>query len=163
MQSLLWPDPHRKVQGPRPPVISIDRPKAIVGLNGLYDLVALVHKPGPKHAALSDAYADFIEEAFGSEDSGSWADVSPACMGLSWPEARLVILAQSKEDSLVPMDQTDRMMQELQYAIPKGHVGHRLNVSRQEVRGDHDDVWKVGNNVSHMSLRTATELQSATG
>src|SRR5439155_11956886 len=53
------------------------RPAAQLGLNGLYDLPALVHELGPSHEHLGDDYELFLSNAFGT-DQDRWPAVSPA-------------------------------------------------------------------------------------
>jgi kynurenine formamidase len=84
-------------------------PAAILGLNGLYDLPALVN------GRLRDGYGMFLSSAFGT-DKGKWPTASPACFDPAEIAGRVredkaprpIVLDQSAEDQLVPMNQRER-------------------------------------------------------
>ena len=90
-------------------------PAAMVGLNGLYDLPALVNDLGASHEHLGREYRTILSNAFG-KDEAIWADSSPARFDPSGVAERvrdglaphLILIDQSPEDQLVPMNQVDR-------------------------------------------------------
>lgn len=92
------------------------KPAALCGFNGLYDLIDLVHGLGTSHAHLGPVYKDLEDIAFGS-DEGKWAAASPARVdpavlskGVAEGHvAKLVLVDQSAEDQLVPMNEADKM------------------------------------------------------
>ncbi|KAK6403871.1 hypothetical protein LTR95_018915, partial [Oleoguttula sp. CCFEE 5521] len=94
------------------------KPSALIGLNGLYDLPALVYGLGESHQQLSGVYNDLQSIAFG-QDQSAWLDASPARFSARDIQARLgdgkgsvpsiIMLDQSPDDQLVPMDQMVRM------------------------------------------------------
>ncbi len=95
-------------------------PAAIVGLNGLYDLPALVNGLGASHEHLRVEYGMLLSNAFGKDET-IWAVASPARFdpiaiakrvreGLA---PRFILLDESTEDQLVPMNQLDRFKAEL--------------------------------------------------
>lgn len=111
-------------------------PLAIVGLEGIYDIPAIVknHQDQPM-------YRDFVTNAFGPS---GWDEVSPANASYeeSWADGRLVVLAHSKEDSLVEDEQWEQM----KAALEKQGWGERgeRRVEFLEVQGDHNEVWETG-------------------
>ena len=117
--------------------LNVVPPVAIVGLEGLYDLPALVayHRAEPEYAA-------FVTNAFGSEEG--WKAVSPTSgvFGESWVEGRVVVLAHSRGDSLVETEQPELMRAGLE-ALGWGEKGER-RVLMFELCGDHDEVWETG-------------------
>jgi pimeloyl-ACP methyl ester carboxylesterase len=117
--------------------LNVVPPLAIVGLEGLYDLPALVvnHSDQP-------VYRDFVTNAFGPS---GWDSVSPtnADFDESWPDGKLAVLAYSKNDSLVEEGQWERMKEALEMqGWEHGKDGRK--VSFFEVRGEHDEVWETG-------------------
>lgn len=116
--------------------LNVVPPVAIVGLEGLYDLPLLVsnHEDQP-------VYRDFVANAFGPS---GWEQVSPASGKYeeSWVEGQLVVLAHSKEDSLVEDEQWERMSLVLEMS---GWTGEgETKVFAFEVKGEHDEVWETG-------------------
>jgi kynurenine formamidase len=91
-------------------------PAALLGLNGLYDLPSLVNGLGGSHEHLSDDYEMLLSSAFGA-DKSRWLAVSPAQFDPAdiaervreGKAPRLVVLDQSTEDQLVPMNQRARL------------------------------------------------------
>ncbi|KAL9097593.1 MAG: hypothetical protein Q9165_000490 [Trypethelium subeluteriae] len=101
-------------------VPAIPQPAALVGLNGLYDLPELVHGLGDTHAQLKDVYANLLTIAFGAEEdkwpAASPARVDPVQLAKRLRDGRappLVLVDQSSQDQLVPMNQMERMKQQL--------------------------------------------------
>src|SRR5688572_24476159 len=93
----------------------VRKPEVIVGLNGLYDLKYFIDNPPESHANLKQAYVDFTKGAFG-EDEQVWRTVCPTDVSdwsAEWPEGRVVIVVQSREDGLVPYSQTELMKEHL--------------------------------------------------
>lgn len=140
---------------PEPPY-----PAALLGLNGLYDLPALATSDGlgASHAHLRDDYERLLSGAFGT-DQDAWPAVSPASFDPADIAARiregnaprLVVLDQSTEDQLVPMNQKDRLTAALA-KIPGLRVaqGHRLT-------GKHAAPWEEGITI-HQSLLDTLQL-----
>jgi kynurenine formamidase len=137
---------------PEPP-----SPAALLGLNGLYDLPALATAEGlgVSHAHLRDDYERLVSGAFGT-DQDTWLAVSPASFDPADIAARihegnalrLVVLDQSSEDQLVPMNQKDRLTAALAQ-VPGLRVaqGHRLT-------GKHAAPWEEGNTIYQTLLDT---------
>lgn len=121
------------------------RPVALVGLNGLYDLPTLVDGLGPSHEHMRAEYAMLLSNAFGPDDA-TWPAASPARFAAdevalrvrSGAAPRVVLLDQSPEDQLVPMNQRDRMASHLAL-VPGLEVvdGHRCT-------GVHAAPWQQG-------------------
>jgi kynurenine formamidase len=143
LQSVLRPPRHYGLGHlPEPP-----RPAALLGLNGLYDLPALVTADGlgASHAHLRDDYENFLSRAFGT-DKQAWPDASPARFdSASVAERireghapRMLVLEQGPEDQLVPMSQLERLTATLAKAAGLRVVkGHRLT-------GTHAAPWEEG-------------------
>jgi kynurenine formamidase len=120
------------------------RPAAILCMNGLYDLPDLVDALGATHQHLQEVYADLITIAFGS-DRGAWASASPTRLSskviatsLQEGGPTLVVLDQSPDDQLVPINQTDKF-EALMRSV------HGLKVVRaNRCVGKHAAPWEEG-------------------
>jgi len=135
--------------------LGVDKPKAIVGLNGIYDLPSLIQNPGDKHKQLAPIYEDFTQRAFGA-DKIEWRLVSPISVGswmVEWPEGARTVLAQSKEDSLVPYSQTEDMLSNL-----KSSMSEYLEVQEAHVSGDHNEVWQKGDRLAEIVVDVVKSL-----
>jgi hypothetical protein len=142
-QSVLKPPGHYGLGYlPEPPC-----PAALLGLNGLYDLPALTTADdlGASHAHLRDDYELVLSRAFGT-DRDTWPDASPASFdpaGIAGRiregnAPRLVVLDQSGEDQLVPVNQRDRLAANLAKVTGlRVAQGHRLT-------GKHAAPWEQG-------------------
>lgn len=118
---------------------------ALVGLNGLYDLPALVDGLGPAHEHASSDFRMMLTSAFGPNAS-AWAQASPARFSASQisdcvrkgEAPRLVLVDQSIDDQLVPMNQRGRMEANLRDVSGlKVVIGTRCT-------GAHGEPWKQG-------------------
>lgn len=133
-------------------------PAAMLGINGLYDLKNLVHELGPSHQHLEPVYEDLIGIAFGSDES-KWNDASPATVDAETLSrmlrlgrmANVIMLDQSLEDQLVPVNQTDRFVERL------NQVEGLKVVRGTRCTGRHAAPWEEGN----MLWATVKELLSA--
>jgi hypothetical protein len=95
-------------------------PKAVVGLEGIYDLAALVNE--------YPDYRGFVEGAFGKEKE--WP--GPLALGCY---TGLVVLAHSDEDELLTWRQTEEMKERCEATLG---VGGGLRVVK--LAGQHDEV-----------------------
>ncbi|MGW3865283.1 hypothetical protein ACWEDZ_27915 [Streptomyces sp. NPDC005047] len=156
LQSVLQPPRHYGLGHlPEPP-----RPAALLGLNGLYDLPALAAADGlgASHAHLRDDYEKLLSRAFGA-DKDAWPDASPASFDPASIAGRiregkapqLVVLDQSTEDRLVPMNQQERLTATLAKA-----AGLRL-AQGQRLTGNHAAPWEEGVMI-YQSLLDALQL-----
>jgi kynurenine formamidase len=122
---------------------SMKAPRAIIGIEGLYDLPALV-----RYHADQPEYREFIVCAFG-EDQSAWTVVSPALanerLRVLWDEVGHFLLAHSREDELVEWDQAEAMRNALLAHRPE-YRPEELSIL--ELRGTHDEVWQVGTGVA---------------
>jgi kynurenine formamidase len=100
---------------------------------------------GPSHEHLRDDYEIFLSSAFGADQS-KWPAASPARFdpaeiaerGREGKTPRLVVLDQSAEDQLVPMNQRERLEANLSKVSGLRVVaGHRCT-------GEHDAPWEQG-------------------
>jgi kynurenine formamidase len=120
-------------------------PVAILGLNGLYDLSALLNGLGTSHEHLRAEYETFLSSAFGA-DKRKWPEASPARFDPAeiaervreGKAPRLVVLDQSTEDQLVPLSQREGLEANLSKVSGLRVVeGHRCT-------GGHDAPWEQG-------------------
>ncbi|KAL9048719.1 MAG: hypothetical protein Q9162_007580 [Coniocarpon cinnabarinum] len=136
-------------------------PSAVLGLNGLYDLPLLVHKPST-HNHLRGVYDSFLRLAFGDKED-EWTAASPAQFDASAVAMRvkqglapgLVVLDQSQEDQLVPLNQTEAMEQQLQ------RVSKVSYTRGQRMTGRHNDAWESGVMIRDSVLQIAKMLANA--
>lgn len=120
-------------------------PAVLLGLNGLYDLPELVNGLGASHEHLRDDYEMFLSNAFGT-DKGRWPAASPARFDPAeiskrvreGKAPRLVVLDQSIEDQLVPMNQKERFEARL------NKVGGLRVVEGHRCTGKHAAPWEQG-------------------
>jgi len=112
----------------------ISMPQGVLGLEGIYDLVALrdTHIDIP-------VYQDIIENAFGSEKN--WEEASPTSISIreTWTNARLAVLAHSVNDELVDQEQLRRMAAAFKAGNGSGREDLVLSLE-----GKHDDIWRNG-------------------
>ena len=120
-------------------------PAAAVGLNGLYDLPALVYGLGPSHEINAHDYRAMLNNAYGADEQ-IWHRSSPAHLNAgrlaervaAGRAPRLVWIDQSPDDQLVPVNQRDRLATNL------GKVeGLRLVVA-ERLTGRHAEPWQKG-------------------
>jgi acetyl esterase/lipase len=114
----------------------IEKPVALVGLEGLYDLPLLVrnHQHEPYYRA-------FVESAFG-ENEEFWREVSPV-NGVEryvLEGVRTIVLGMSKEDELVEYEQVQVMNHKLQDLSQSDERQFRF----VELSGGHDECWSQG-------------------
>jgi kynurenine formamidase len=120
-------------------------PAAVLGLNGLYELPALVYGLGASHEHLRDEYDMLLSNAFGA-DKLAWPAASPARFEPAEVSQRvrerraprLVVLDQSTEDQLVPMNQKER----LEASLAK--VSGLRVVEGNRCAGKHAAPWEQG-------------------
>ena len=120
-------------------------PAALLGLNGLYDLPALVDGLGGSHEHLRTEYAMLLANAFGA-DQRTWPAASPARFdpaGIAervedGQAPRLVVLDQSPDDQLVPMNQRDRL------ETTSSKVKAIRTVRGHRCAGKHAAPWEEG-------------------
>jgi kynurenine formamidase len=126
---------------------SIALPHAVLGVEGVYDLQLLrnTFRQYP-------IYQEFIEGAFGADES-IWKQVSPVNgqYGRAWPKKKLVVLAHSPEDNLVDGIQTADMANTLKT--------QGVKVELVKLRGDHDEIWQRGHQMSKAIEETLKYLQ----
>ncbi|KAK2071480.1 hypothetical protein P8C59_005902 [Phyllachora maydis] len=123
----------------------LQQPDAVVGLNGVYDLAGFVARPPASHAGLRRVYAEFATGAFGP-DEAVWRAACPATAEGMWvdewradgAEGKRAVLAQSREDTLVPYEQLEGLREVL------GRKAPWLDLRVVEARGDHDEMWERG-------------------
>ncbi|KAG8159354.1 hypothetical protein KVR01_011015 [Diaporthe batatas] len=129
-------------------------PAAVVGFEGIYDLVGLDGRMG-------GGYASFIEAAFGRDRDG-WRDASPATAAGSFGEwagqegPRLAVLAHSADDELVDMPELGTMEERLR------SDGVRDLLVFRDLKGGHMNVVSDGS-FARVLVRTLDELARLKG
>lgn len=124
-------------------------PAAVVGFEGIYDLVGLDGRMG-------GGYAGFIEAAFGT-DRAAWRDASPATAVGSFGDwagrdgPRLAVLAHSADDELVDMPEVETMERRLR------RDGVRDVLVFRDLKGGHFDVLNDGS-FARVLVKTLEEL-----
>ncbi|KAI9877330.1 MAG: hypothetical protein M1830_004233 [Pleopsidium flavum] len=112
----------------------VSMPQGILGLEGIYDLVALrdTHQDIP-------VYQEIIKNAFGDEKH--WNEASPTFISIreTWTNVRLAGLAHSANDELVEFEQLQLMAATLKERDGSGREDLVLSLE-----GKHDDVWRNG-------------------
>ncbi|KAK5137419.1 hypothetical protein LTR08_008997 [Meristemomyces frigidus] len=119
--------------------LNVVPPLAILGVEGLYDLPALV-----SYHSSEAAYRDFVANACG-QDEATWAAVSPVAGAYddSWQDGKLAVLAHSRDDELVEWEQVDHMHKALKSQGFDEVSGDR-RLKLVELIGKHDQVWQEG-------------------
>ncbi|KAL5341800.1 Alpha/Beta hydrolase protein [Aspergillus crustosus] len=128
-------------------------PIAVLGMAGIYNLRLL----RDKHKSVS-AYQEFIEGAFGGDEK-VWNSVSPGVVGVDgWESGRVVVLAQSKGDTLIDGAQSEGMKKALESWENYGSKGER-KVHALEIEGEHDEAWEKGSELARAILFTIEKVQ----
>ncbi|TVY80600.1 Kynurenine formamidase [Lachnellula suecica] len=141
--------------GPEASSLRVAKPKAIVGLNGLYDMPTLIHEPGDKHAGLKAVYEAFTRLAFG-DDEEVWNKISPISVNRwkeEWEEAIRIVFVQSHEDNLVPYWQLVDMRKKLMAS-----KADAVEVKELEASGDHNELWQKGSRLAEIVLEVVRSL-----
>ncbi|GAB1739349.1 hypothetical protein NU219Hw_g4311t1 [Hortaea werneckii] len=150
--------PQQQRHSSSPPSPPLPPPLALLAVEGLYDLPALL-----SYHASSPIYHHLITNAFGP-DPEDWARASPttlssasnpitsdpitsasASTSASPLTPTLIVLAHSRQDELVEWQQVDLMHSRLKsqgFNEVEGEGGRRLKLI--ELHGAHDDVWRDG-------------------
>ncbi|KAJ9297218.1 hypothetical protein DTO271G3_4511 [Paecilomyces variotii] len=136
------------------------KPKAIVGVEGIYDLRLL-----RDNYKQYNAYQEFLTGAFGP-DEDLWDVVSPArassssssSFGIqrSWAEGKLAVLAHSVDDELVDFAQLDAMYDALK--VWEGEGNERRVVTMRDLHGLHNEVWSAGEELARVISVAVEEL-----
>ncbi|KAF2223035.1 hypothetical protein BDZ85DRAFT_120692 [Elsinoe ampelina] len=138
-------------------------PISVLGLEGIYDLPALI-----AHNATIPIYEEFTLGAFGPRHQPPtpglqpvdvWTAVSPTSGDYSpttWPEGRYVLIAHSRDDEQVEWEQVDLIERTFksrgygQWVEKKGNYSGRMGDRRfetMELTGKHHEVWEEGREV----------------
>lgn len=102
--------------------------QGVIGVSGIYDIPLLV-KTFP-------SYLDFIEQAFGSDQS-TFYEASPISKTSGALGKKPIIIAHSPEDTLIDNDQAHVMDQHLK------KLHHQYTVLDMALTGDHYDIMKT--------------------
>ncbi|KAK2755873.1 hypothetical protein FQN54_005669 [Arachnomyces sp. PD_36] len=143
----------------------IPKPIAVAGIAGIYDLRALRdYRNGDR--TLLDIYQKIIEVPFGTNEA-LWDQVSPAEFCASgdaternWKEGRLVVLAHSRNDQLVEVDQLQAMKSALASWEDDGDKdGSRKVVTLEDLEESHERMWSEGHELARVIAVAIDELQ----
>lgn len=126
---------------------NVTLPKAIIGLEGIYDLQGLVDRLGP-------AYGEIFSGAFG--EPARWTDASPMKFSKgfksSWKEGKLVVLGWGPDDELIDKPEIEGMTERLR----KDQI---RTVLFQDLKGTHDGMWEDGRPFAEVILKTLKALE----
>lgn len=134
-------------------------PAMILGLHGLYAMPELVANPGGKHDAYKHIYEAMVRNAFGDDCGRLWESISPASIenwADEWPAGSRVRLVQSRNDSMVPFAQAERMRDGLARS-----KSDRLAVDLVEGSEDHDEIWQNGAPLADLLVKTIADFTGA--
>lgn len=145
-----------------PPAKKVIPPIAVLGLEGIYDIPALIeyHKTRPYY----DIYDAFTHSAFGEgiqkdgdKEIDVWSAASPTSgkYAQTWPNGRLIVLAHSHEDELVEWEQVELVRTAL---VQEGWGQDGKELVMCELRGKHDEVWSDGREVARAVEETVQKL-----
>jgi hypothetical protein len=137
------------------------KPDAVVGFNGLYDLAGFIRAPPEGYGHLREGYREFVEGAFGG-DERVWGAVCPATAEGRWVgewvgeegKKGVVVLVQSREDTLVPWRQVEVM----QACLEREGRG-RVDVRVLEAEGEHDEIWRDGRRMAEVLWEVVGDLE----
>jgi kynurenine formamidase len=135
--------------------LNVEPPLAIMGVEGIYDLPALVEE-----YARESVYRDFITNAFGpNEDTWAEASMTKADFEESWSDGMRAVLVHSKADELVSMKQPKLMLESLKaQGWKEGEEGGR-RCEMVELEGlEHDEVWRDGRLLADVIGKTVDSL-----
>ncbi|KAK1782950.1 Alpha/Beta hydrolase protein [Copromyces sp. CBS 386.78] len=159
MDPVRWKDLEESVTYGYRGLYEVAKPKTVVGLNGLYDLAGFIDNPPKGYERLREAYREFVTGAFGSDEK-VWREACPASaerwLGqwkLGHGEGkRKVVLVQSLEDSLVPVEQTELMAAYLEKENEQLDEDNKIEVAvlMEKKGGDHDEIWQRGDRLGEI-------------
>lgn len=127
---------------------SVPIPLGVLGVDGIYALKELT-----MNYESIPAYKRFVVNAFGP-DEVVWMQASPysSKQPAAWEKAKAVILAHSEEDELLDFTQT-RLMCDRAQKTP----GHQRTLHFLPAKGNHDQIWKQGNELARL-IKEALDL-----
>lgn len=144
------------------------QPAGMVLLCGIYDIPLLCKPTTPRFVPYVPIYREFVEGAFG-EDESVWRKASPVFhegFGETWKqEDRLVVLADSAEDGMVPPEQGEEMLKVLVrqgWKMDNEEIGERTKertVVRVELKDGHDAIWEDGGQIAKVIEDVLKRLQ----
>jgi acetyl esterase/lipase len=142
------------------------KPDAVVGFNGLYDLAGFIRAPPEGYGHLREGYREFVEGAFGGDEK-VWGAVCPATAEGGWvrewvgdgdegegKKKGVVVLVQSREDTLVPWRQVEVMR-----ACLEREGSGRVDVRVLEAEGDHNEIWQDGRRMAEVLWEVVAGLE----
>lgn len=129
----------------------IDLPLGILGVDGIYDIPALLE-------SFNDVkeYRESVSGAFG-EDKKVWERVSPAKHGdyaASWPQGKLAMIAHSRRDELVDWKQVDLMEN-----CWKSQEAWSGQLKVLELHSTHHEVWEKGEELARAIVEALSMLK----
>lgn len=132
---------------------AIRPPVALSGMEGIYDIAALV----ATHT--HPAYREFVTAAFGNNEE-TWVTASQLTSKMERYQGN-VLLVQSSNDELVDMQQTDSMIEKLVAQgftrISTTSTGNKgKQVSKMVINCLHDEVWEKGTELAK-AIRAVTD------
>lgn len=132
------------------PPADVALPVAVVGFEGIYDMVALNQRMG-------DAYRSLFAGPFGDDDE-RWTEASPAAFTGSYsdnwggPSGKLAVVAHSPRDELIDMPEADLMEKRLRQEEGLCVLAYR------DLDGLHDEIVEDGKYIARVLFQTLQEL-----
>lgn len=128
---------------------AVPLPAALISISGIHDLRGMVARHG-------GVYEEFTTGVFGP-DKQVWDAVSPATFAGNFKSVwgdrpRLVILANSADDTLIDMPELNVMEARL--------IGDGITpIAIRDLSLEHDDVWREGTQVAALVAKAVAKLQ----
>ena len=117
---------------------------AIIGLNGIYSF-PLIHSTNPEYEPITSNALGPDPEVHKAASPASYppSAFAPPCSAGTAHGLRHIVLAASHDDQLVPWDQVECMRDVF---ADDGETDVEVRVV--EVKGDHNDCWREGDDVA---------------
>lgn len=141
LNMLMLPPPKDEVE--------IELPKAIIGLEGIYDFTGLNKRVG-------GSYTEFLTAALGPPKD--WDAAAPMKYGgnFRYRFQGVAVFAHSIDDELVDYAESEGMAE--RFKKDAGGKGQKLT---NELRGTHDEVWQDGRGVAKLVINTMRSIRDA--
>lgn len=150
--------------------MTLPRPLGVVAFAGVHSLPVLLANHPPSHTPV---YEQIIVNAFGPEWLANCALTSPVEMLTDmhkrgqrlrdrWPEGRLAMMVQSKDDELVDGDQVLMMGEALRMDAERERELPKRRDEVVWVEGwTHDEIWEKGDAVAETVMRALDVVNDA--
>jgi len=143
-RQVPWSPPAAESDTTFEPALRIQPPTAIIGLNGIYSF-PLIHSTNPEYEPITSNALGPDPEVHKAASPASYppSAFAPPCSAGTAHGLRHIVLAASHDDQLVPWDQVECMRDVF---ADDGETDVEVRVV--EVKGDHNDCWREGDDVA---------------